>query len=59
VCSWLCLFLKESRLDDPTQCELKPEPMSPELKEVFDETYHLAEMLDVCPRDSADSTFFT
>jgi hypothetical protein len=47
VCAWLCLFLKESRLADPTECELQPEPFSPALKAVFDETYNLAEFLEV------------
>ncbi|KAJ1630726.1 hypothetical protein T492DRAFT_1001400, partial [Pavlovales sp. CCMP2436] len=47
ICAWLCLFLKESRLEDPMDCPLKPEPMSRALEDVFHATYNLADYLGV------------
>lgn len=47
VCAWICLFLKDARVQDLDESDLKPPTMSPALRQVFDETYNLASVLEV------------
>ena len=48
VCAWLCLFIKDTRLQE-IDCKEQPLPKaSPQLEEVFKATWELADILEVC-----------
>jgi len=47
VCAWLCLFLRDARVQDLDTSVVAPPKPSDALEEVIAETKHLAEMLEV------------